>query len=67
MVQMVMDAWPPEFYAWDLVFVRVFMAVTKHSDQKQPGEERFRFVSSLFIMEGCQGENTDRTGTEGRS
>lgn len=40
-----MDAWRPEFYAWVLVFVRVFMAVTKHSDQKQPSEERVRFVS----------------------
>lgn len=29
MVQVVIEAWQPEFYAWDLVFVRVFMAVIK--------------------------------------
>lgn len=45
MVQMVIEAWRPEFYAWDLAFVRVFTAVIKHSDLKQPGEERVHFAS----------------------
>jgi hypothetical protein len=30
MAQRLIDAWWPEFYFWDLVFVRVLIAVIKH-------------------------------------
>jgi hypothetical protein len=44
------------------VFVRMIVAMRKHHDQKQDGEERIYFAyisTSLFITEGSQDRNLE--------
>ena len=57
-----------EFYNMALksVFVRAIIAVMKHKDQKQVGEERVYFAydfMALFIPEGSQGRNSNGAET----
>jgi hypothetical protein len=47
------------------VLVKVFIAVTKHHDQKQVGEERVNSAHTstlLFITEGILDRNSHRAG-----
>jgi hypothetical protein len=44
------------------LLVRIFIAVLKHHDQKQLGEDTVYlayFCTSLFIIEGSQGRNSN--------
>ena len=48
------------------IVVRVTIAVMKHHDQKQPGEQALYFThtsTSLFITEGSQDRNSNREVT----
>jgi hypothetical protein len=49
---------------WAAVLVRVTIAVMKHCDQKQLGEERVYFTLEFHItVEGSQGRNSNLVGT----
>lgn len=48
------------------VFVRVNIAVMKHHDEKQLGEERAYIFTWLFTTEGKQDRNSHRAGPGGR-
>jgi hypothetical protein len=47
------------------IIVRVTVAVIRQHDQKQPGRKKAYWLytsTSLFIIEGTQDRNSDRTG-----